>query len=527
MFSSTFEATMLCTDEIEPSGPDLVAPAPPGALGPASPTTRELDDAYKFQELAALRTAHETLRADHEELLAAVRALQASRVESLDDNDDDARSAASPRAPRGSKVLGAVLSEPAGGGDDFNAHTHLIIAATAPGATAARAVRCIGASLLLVLLQSMVMVAVLVETSFPRCASDDDCRAGTFCAPTTFWAAWNPGMCVDCDLAPSLAGDRWPGDDAVYPKASFADAVDAMPLADRRASLAHCNATDAMPGRCDQLVLDRAVLSWASLIVLGFVVALVMLPLLQDLHESAREHELFAQRADGLAHLPRRRAVVRNLHEMAQHTRQLVLPALVVGTTAGLLVSGPMSATNILLNGLAVGFATSVDEIFAMVFRTRETAAAAAAAFDAIAEQDARFRRTSESGAVARRDQDLRRTRHAHTAFIGSLTLVLLALLLETEQLMTFGPVLAFPGDPGRPSYKLCGDVINPILFLPMWCAMIAGFVFPLVGHHRLVTLVDGLKGVVCCALVINMLMWPVMFLNLAPGVGGRGEVAI
>ena len=63
---------MLCTDEIEPSGPDLVAPAPPGALGPASPTTRELDDAYKFQELAALRTAHETLRADHEELLAAL-----------------------------------------------------------------------------------------------------------------------------------------------------------------------------------------------------------------------------------------------------------------------------------------------------------------------------------------------------------------------------------------------------------------------------------------------------------------------
>ena len=54
------------------------------------------------------------------------------------------------------------------------------------------------------------------------------------------------------------------------------DAVDAMPLADRRVSLAHCNATDAMPGRCDQLVLDRAVLSWASLIVLGFVVALVI-----------------------------------------------------------------------------------------------------------------------------------------------------------------------------------------------------------------------------------------------------------
>ena len=46
-------------------------------------STRELDDAYKFQELAALRTAHETLRADHEELLAAVRALQASRRRQL------------------------------------------------------------------------------------------------------------------------------------------------------------------------------------------------------------------------------------------------------------------------------------------------------------------------------------------------------------------------------------------------------------------------------------------------------------
>ena len=70
---------MLCTDEIEPSGPDLVAPAPPGALGPASPTTRELDNAYKNQELAALKTAHQTLRAEHEELVALGNALREQR----------------------------------------------------------------------------------------------------------------------------------------------------------------------------------------------------------------------------------------------------------------------------------------------------------------------------------------------------------------------------------------------------------------------------------------------------------------
>ena len=527
MFSSTYESAMLCTDEIEPSGPDL-PPPPNGALGPASPTTRELDNAYKNQELAALKTAHQTLRAEHEELVAVVRALQqaTSRVESLDDES----SSFSPSARRGSKLLGAVLGEPAGaasGGDDeFNAHAHLIVAATAPDATAARAVRCMCTSLALVLLQSMVMVAVLVETSFPRCVSDDDCRAGTFCAPTTFWAAWNPGMCVDCDLAPSLVTERWPGDDKVYHKAVFAEVAGAMTLDERRAGLAHCNETDTMPGRCDQLVLDRAVLSWASLIVLCFVVSLVMLPLLQDLHESAREHELFAQRVEGLADLPTRRALVTHAHEMAQHTRQLVLPALVVGTTAGLLVSGPMSATNILLNGLAIGFATSVDEMFAMVVRTPATAAAAAAAFDAIAEREATFRRTAAADAVARRERDARRTRHAHTAFIGALTVALLALLLETEQLMAFAPVRVFARTPAGSATR-CEDVISPMVLLPMWCAVLAGFVFPLVGHHRLVTLADGLKGVVCCALVISLLLWPVTLLNLAPGVGGRGEVAI
>ena len=161
-----------------------------------------------------------------------------------------------------------------------------------------------------------------------------------------------------------------------------------------------------------------------------------------------------------------------------------------------------------------------------MVVRTPATTAAAAAAFDAIAEREATFRRTAAAGAVARRERDARRTRHAHTAFIGALTVALLALLLETEQLMAFAPVRAFARTPAGSATR-CEDVISPMVLLPMWCAVLAGFVFPLVGHHRLVTLADGLKGVVCCALVINLLLWPVTLLNLAPGVGGRGEVAI
>ena len=347
-------------------------------------------------------------------------------------------------------------------------------------------------SLALVLLQSMVMVAVLVETSFPRCVSDDDCRAGTFCAPTTFWAAWNPGMCVDCDLAPSLVTERWPGRRQGVPQSVFAEVAGAMTLDERRAGLAHRNETDAMPGRCDQLVLDRAVLSWASLIVLCFVVSLVMLPAVAG-PARARASTSSSRSVEGLADPPTRRALVTHAHEMAQHTRQLVLPALVVGTTAGLLVSGPMSATNILLNGLAIGFATSVDEMFAMVVRTPATAAAAAAAFDAIAEREATFRRTAAADAVARRERDARARAHAHTAFIGALTVALLALLLETEQLMAFAPVRVFARTPAgsdalRGRHQPDGAPADVVRVL-------AGFVFPLVGHYRLVTLADGLKG--------------------------------
>ena len=181
-----------------------------------------------------------------------------------------------------------------------------------------------------------------------------------------------------------------------------------------------------------------------------------MMPILDDLHESATEHDLFldrlarvSQRAepaggedagDGAVTTPprfmppRRSGALVRIHEMAQHTRQLVLPGCVVGTTAGLLVSGTMTSTNILLNGLAVGFATSVDEMFVILITTDARAAAVDAAYTAI---DAR-RRSSSTPRTAERTkrEHAKRTAAVHSAYVALLTAALLALLLQTERMM-------------------------------------------------------------------------------------------
>ena len=138
-----------------------------------------------------------------------------------------------------------------GGGGARGVHSYLIVAATAPGASAAVAYGAMGASLLIVMLQAIVMLAVLAETSFPRCVTDDDCRTGEFCAPAMFAASWDPGICADCALARNLGLADAPDDDGLYDRASFARAVGAMDARERWNALVFCNETDAMPERCD------------------------------------------------------------------------------------------------------------------------------------------------------------------------------------------------------------------------------------------------------------------------------------
>ena len=65
-------------------------------------------------------------------------------------------------------------------------------------------------------------------------------------------------------------------------------------------------------------------------------------------------------------------AFVAGLIRLKELARLFLLPSLVISATIALLLSGPPTAQNILLSGLAIGFVTVVDKLVAMFLLSPE-----------------------------------------------------------------------------------------------------------------------------------------------------------
>ncbi|GMI24587.1 hypothetical protein TeGR_g12003 [Tetraparma gracilis] len=225
-------------------------------------------------------------------------------------------------------------------------HMVLTLKATEEGVGSCKAAGWLGLSLLIILVQCVVLNVVIAESSHPRCNGHADCKSGEWCAPTPSLAQLNPGGCWDCYASTIRDPERgWDavGDDEFWQEAAV-----------------HCELTDEMPLRCDHLVANRNMLSGGGVLVLVFSAVIALIPTVGDLDQATDEEEVMAARgvfSGGMSRL------VRGLLFVSHRLRTCLVPVMVVGASAGLLLSNKFTSQSFLLNGMAVGFASNVDDM--------------------------------------------------------------------------------------------------------------------------------------------------------------------
>jgi len=193
-------------------------------------------------------------------------------------------------------------------------------------------------------------------------------------------------MCRDCwELSPEFqTGTNWTGEplanDIIYYTLDIV--LDVMGQDDFDAAVLHCNATETDPSKYERFEKDSHAMSGVGYYVLVFVVGLVVLPILGDLEQAAHESRLLKQRLQSIES-EERKALIRKVYTFTWLWRVALLPQMIWLATVGLITSGEYSSQNLLLNGLAVGFATQVDDIVAVLVRSRKSTAVVDEALEA------------------------------------------------------------------------------------------------------------------------------------------------
>ena len=367
-------------------------------------------------------------------------------------------------------------------------HAAMIIKATEPGASTCAAALPLVASIVFLLVQCVAMLAVGEESSHPRCSAHDQCQTGDWCAPTE-WDSIEPGRCYDCFTASPLLHEKWDELSESWNDARRSAAGEEW----LRAAVAHCNRTDTMPDRCDHLVERQSRIAAEIVFVLLFITVLIVLPLAEDWDEAALDMCLFDHRTtaadDPEDARPRRDgapAAIRGLTWCCVRTRLFVLPIFILFAVCGLLLSQPATATNFLLNGLAISFATTVDNHvahFCLSPREREEVDAALALVadgagsdgtDAAAWADAKWQRNGW---------------RFNRVYAATCAAIIVALNVAPEPFMS-----AFGTDEGPNAGTPCGTILDAAWWLPLCSILVVSVAWSLAinRRHRIVTLKDA-----------------------------------
>ena len=238
-----------------------------------------------------------------------------------------------------------------------NIHAVMLLRATDGRVGSVRACVYLLVSLTMMVVPIIALNVVALESSVNlRCTEHSHCRLGEWCSPQ--WQPpylANPGRCADCN---------WPYE--------YNSSTDAYALAVDRsyvaAGIAHCAATDALPSECDHIVENQKRIG-APMVFLLLVVGLVVsLMVVVDAEQARLERALLDYQSRAL-HSPALRAALQVYSGLAILLRCYVQPATLWGASASLLLSGPLTCQAVLLNGVAVGFITQLDDALALVVR--------------------------------------------------------------------------------------------------------------------------------------------------------------
>lgn len=202
----------------------------------------------------------------------------------------------------------------------------------------------------------LLLILSASEAIHPPCVNNSSCRNGEWCGPALREEKRYsmPGRCADCYKA-IFDDDYYQGFE-----------VDPDYLLKGKE---WCEA-DLFPLRCDHVVENAQKLVPSTLIVLASVILILWLTSLADLDEAVEEAVLFRVRtATCPASWP-----VSFLMWMHVKAKMLLIPVAISAAFMSMVLSSTLNAVNVVLNGLAVTFVGTVDNLLvsAMVPRNKE-----------------------------------------------------------------------------------------------------------------------------------------------------------
>ena len=140
----------------------------------------------------------------------------------------------------------------------------------------------------------------------------------------------------------------------------------------------YCASTDDSPKTCDYIHDNVRLMSGKAMLVLVFVAINLVNAILKDMDQGQHMQVLIrfrlgmdragisshdeSRKVLGLVSIDRHR-VVNVMRNASLKLRKYLLPTFIVGATCSILVQSELTCAVILMNGLAIGFATEMDDI--------------------------------------------------------------------------------------------------------------------------------------------------------------------
>ena len=137
----------------------------------------------------------------------------------------------------------------------------------------------------------------------------------------------------------------------------------------------YCELTDESHKKCDYIHDNVQLMSGKAMLVLLFVAVNLVNAILKDMDQGQNMQKLIkfrlakptnsheeSDKLFGLAHISSHR-VVNVMRNASLKLRKYLLPTFIVGATCSILVQSELTCSVILMNGLAIGFATELDDM--------------------------------------------------------------------------------------------------------------------------------------------------------------------
>ena len=251
------------------------------------------------------------------------------------------------------------------------------------------------ASIMLVISQLLIMYMIMYEGVDQSCYDHTHCQVGMMCTAGGSFRRENVrspqgdmfGQCSDCYYATHSDRDKavlaietvlFRYDRTFTAKSNPYEIWRKHNNTQREHWVEYCEETDEHHKKCDYIHDNVRLMSKKAMMVLFFVAVNLVNAILKDMDQGQSMQSLVkfrlgmnrkgisshdeSKKVLGLISIDRHR-VVNVMRNASLKLRKYLLPTFVVGATCSILVQSELTCAVILMNGLAIGFGTEVDDI--------------------------------------------------------------------------------------------------------------------------------------------------------------------